>query len=63
MRADSVTYTDAEHVRAFSTWDLNGSWSGVKNLVLRAGVKNLFNWKPPAAITGGQYFQSGDAPG
>jgi iron complex outermembrane receptor protein len=62
VRADSVTYTDAQHVGAFSTWDLNGSYSGVKNLVLRAGVKNLFNRMPPAAITGGQYFQSGYDP-
>ena len=62
VRADSVTGTDAQHVGAFSTWDLNGSYSGVKNLVLRAGVKNLFNRMPPAAITGGQYFQSGYDP-
>ncbi|MDB5934292.1 MAG: hypothetical protein JWQ01_1636, partial [Massilia sp.] len=62
VRADSETGTDAQHVGAFSTWDLQGSYSGVKKLVLRAGVKNLFNRKPPAALTGGQYFQSGYDP-
>jgi iron complex outermembrane receptor protein len=62
VRADSVSGTDAQHVGAFSTWDLNGSYTGVKKLVLRAGVKNLFNRMPPAAITAGQYFQSGYDP-
>ena len=62
VRADSITGTDAQHVGAFSTWDLQGSYSGVKQLVLRAGVKNLFNRAPPAAITAGQYFQAGYDP-
>jgi iron complex outermembrane receptor protein len=62
VRADSATGTDAQRVGAFSTWDLNGSYSGVKNLVVRAGVKNLFNRMPPAAITAGQYFQAGYDP-
>ena len=62
VRADSISGTDAQHVGVFSTWDLQGSYSGVKQLVLRAGVKNLFNRTPPAAITAGQYFQSGYDP-
>jgi iron complex outermembrane receptor protein len=61
-RADSATGTDAQHIGAFSTWDLQGSYSGVKNLVVRAGVKNLFNREPPQAITAGQYFQAGYDP-
>ncbi|WP_295991773.1 TonB-dependent receptor [Rugamonas sp.] len=61
-RFDSATGTDAQHVGAFTTWDLQGSYSGVKNLTLRVGVKNLFNRAPPVAITAGQYFQSGYDP-
>jgi iron complex outermembrane receptor protein len=52
----------AQHVGAFSTWDLQGTYSGVKNLVLTAGVKNLFNRKPTEVITGGSYFQTGYDP-
>ena len=33
----------AQHVGAFSTWDLQGTYGGIKNLTLTAGVKNLFN--------------------
>ena len=61
-RADSATGTDAVHVGAFSTWDAQGAYSGFKNLQLRAGVKNLFNRKPPEVITLGNYFQGGYDP-
>ena len=61
-RADSETGTDPQHVGAFSTWDTQGSYTGIKNLTLRVGVKNLFNRLPPEAITLGQYFQSGYDP-
>jgi len=61
-RADSATGTDAVHVGAFSTWDAQASYSGFKNLQIRAGVKNLFNRKPPEAITLGNYFQGGYDP-
>ncbi|WLI87872.1 TonB-dependent receptor [Massilia sp. R2A-15] len=61
-RADSATGTDAQHVGAFSTWDLQGTFTGFKQLVVRGGVKNLFNRQPPAALTAGQYFQSGYDP-
>ena len=62
VRADSENGNDAQHVGAFSTWDLQGTFTGFKKLVVRAGVKNLFNRQPPAAITAGQYFQSGYDP-
>jgi iron complex outermembrane receptor protein len=52
----------AQHVGAFSTWDLQGNYSGIKNLVLTAGVKNLFNRKPTEVITAGYYFQTGYDP-
>ncbi len=61
-RADSPTGTDPVRVGAFSTWDAQASYGGVKRLTLRAGVKNLFNRKPPEAITLGTYFQSGYDP-
>ncbi|OIQ89681.1 colicin I receptor precursor [mine drainage metagenome] len=63
-RADcnACNATDALHVGAFSTWDVQGSYSGIKNLTMRAGLKNMFNRTPPQAITGYQYFQSGYDP-
>lgn len=60
-RADAVEPV-AQHVGAFSTWDLQGSYGGFPNLTLTAGVKNLFNRKPPEVITAGSYFQTGYDP-
>jgi iron complex outermembrane receptor protein len=60
FRADGVG--GPQHVGAFSTWDLQGSYSGIKNLTLTAGVKNLFNRKPADVITAGYYFQTGYDP-
>jgi iron complex outermembrane receptor protein len=34
-------------VKAYSLWDLSGSWSASKQLTLRAGVKNLLDTAPP----------------
>jgi len=50
------------HVGAFSTWDTQVAYSGIKNLTLRVGVKNLFNRTPPEVIGLGQYFQAGYDP-
>jgi iron complex outermembrane receptor protein len=50
------------HVDAFQTWDMQASYTGIKNLTLRLGMKNLLNKNPPVAITLGQYFQSGYDP-
>lgn len=52
----------AQHVGAFSTWDIQGSYAGIKNLTLTAGIKNLFNRKPTDVITAGSYFQAGYDP-
>jgi iron complex outermembrane receptor protein len=60
-RADAETPV-AQHVGAFSTWDLQGTYGGIRNLTLTAGVKNLFNRKPPEVITAGYYFQTGYDP-
>jgi len=46
-------------VGSFQTWDLQGTYTGVKNLTLRLGVKNLQDKNPPTAVTLGEYFQTG----
>lgn len=60
-RADADTPV-AQHVGAFSTWDIQATWGGIPHLTLTAGVKNLFNRKPPEVITNGSYFQGGYDP-
>jgi len=43
-------YLDSDgvnNVGAYSTWDLYGSWSPDKKLTITAGVKNLFDKRPP----------------
>jgi iron complex outermembrane receptor protein len=64
VRADCAVcdVTDTQHIGSFQTWDLQGSYTGIKGLTLRGGIKNLTNKKPPEAITLGQYFQSGYDP-
>jgi iron complex outermembrane recepter protein len=34
-------------VKAYSLWDLTGSWNVNKNLQLRAGILNLLDTQPP----------------
>jgi iron complex outermembrane receptor protein len=38
-------------VGSLSLWDLQGSYTGFKNLKLTLGVKNLFDRDPPASNT------------
>ncbi|MBE7522740.1 MAG: TonB-dependent receptor [Burkholderiales bacterium] len=40
-------------------WDLQVAWTGVKNLRVAAGVKNLFDEDPPIFIPVSNQFQSG----
>ena len=40
-------------------WDLQVAWTGVKNLRIAAGVKNLFDEDPPIFIPVSNQFQSG----
>jgi len=54
--------SEAQHVNAFETWDIQGAYTGYKNLIVRLGIKNMFNKNPPQAITLGQYFQTGYDP-
>ncbi|MBC7414843.1 MAG: TonB-dependent receptor [Herminiimonas sp.] len=49
-------------VGAFSTYDGQIAYTGVKNLKLSAGVRNLFDRNPPLAITNKATFQSGYDP-
>jgi len=39
---------DQRTVGSMSLWDLQGSWSGLKNFVFTLGVKNVFDTNPPA---------------
>ena len=50
------------HVSSFATYDLQGEYSGVKNLAFRLGLKNVFNRQPPTVTTNGTYFQTGYDP-
>ncbi len=46
------------------TYDLQTVYSGIKNLTLTLGVRNLFDEDPPYTNAGGQvYFQAGYDPG
>ena len=49
-------------VGAFATYDLQGEYSGFKNLSLRLGLKNVFDRQPPVVTTNGTYFQTGYDP-
>jgi len=43
----SGTIVAANKVKAYSLWDLSGSWDACKSFTLRAGVKNILNTSPP----------------
>jgi iron complex outermembrane recepter protein len=50
-------------VGAYETWDLQGTYSGVKNLKVTLGVKNVLNKIPPYTNIGGAaVFQAGYDP-
>ena len=50
-------------VGAYETYDIQGSYSGFKNLRLSLGIKDLFNRAPPYSNSGGQSsFQAGYDP-
>ena len=60
---DNQTDNDGNlrRVSSMSLWDLQGSYSGIKNLKFTLGVKNLWDTNPP--VTNQQYtFQSGYDP-
>ena len=61
-RADAEDAGDAVKHGSFQTWDLQGQYTGVKNVTLRVGARNIMNKLPPTAINLGQYFQTGYDP-
>jgi len=60
--ATDVECATPQHVGSLQTWDLQGAYSGIKNLVLRLGLKNMFDRKPPEITGLGLYFQTGYDP-
>ena len=60
---DHNDLNDNRHdVGAFSTYDGQIAYTGVKNLKLAAGVRNLFDRNPPLTIGNGASFQAGYDP-
>ncbi len=49
-------------IKSFATYDLQGQYTGVKNMTMRLGMKNVFNRQPPVVTTNGGYFQAGFDP-
>jgi iron complex outermembrane receptor protein len=45
-----VGQTPILNVGSYSTWDLYGTWSPNKSVSITAGVKNLFDTKPPTTV-------------
>ena len=39
--------TPPNEVDSYATWDLFGTWTGLKGLTITAGIKNLFDKDPP----------------
>ncbi len=60
--ADDPTTVPKVHIKAFQTFDLQGAFTGIKNMTLRLGVKNFTDRKPPVSIGNGEYFQVGYDP-
>jgi iron complex outermembrane receptor protein len=55
---DSASYPLNRKVSSYTTWDVLGTWNGIKGLELALGVKNLFDQDPPSSRTT-QNFQFG----
>jgi iron complex outermembrane receptor protein len=47
--------TTPRNVGSYETWDLQGSWMGLKSVKLTLGVKNLLDRDPPYTNAGGQF--------
>lgn len=50
------------NVGSFSTYDAQYAYTGMKNIKLEVGVKNIFDTPPPIIIGTGVYFQGGYDP-
>ena len=54
-------YDEKAHVKAYDLFDVQGQFRGIKGVTLTAGIRNLFDKKPP--VTNQQdYFQVGFDP-
>jgi iron complex outermembrane receptor protein len=58
---EPVTATTERDVGQYETWDLLVTYSGIKNLTVRGGVRNLLDRDPPYSRQN-QYFQVGYDP-
>ena len=57
-------YTDQNEidtVGSYSVFDLSGTWTGIKNLTVTAGINNLFDTNPPRSVQNNT-FQRGFDP-
>jgi iron complex outermembrane recepter protein len=53
-------YVQPNRVKAYSLWDLQGTWQASKALSLRLGVKNLFDTAPPFSNQAYHYLSGYD---
>jgi iron complex outermembrane receptor protein len=54
-------YGDTRNVSTYEITDIQGQYTGIKNLTITAGIKNLFNRLPPTTVQE-DYFQVGFDP-
>lgn len=60
----STVSGNTREVGTYDTYDVHGSYTGIKNLNLTLGVRNIFDRAPPYTNAGGQnFFQAGYDPG
>lgn len=53
---------DQHHVGSLTLYDAQVAYTGIKNLTLSAGMRNLFDKNPPISIGNGTQFQAGYDP-
>jgi iron complex outermembrane receptor protein len=57
---DTGTVIAPNRVKAYSIWDMSGSWSPSKQFTLRGGIKNLLDTAPPFSNQGYFYISGYD---
>jgi len=60
--ANNQIDNEPHHVDNFTTYDLQGQFTGFKNLRIALGVRNLFDKDPRLVIPTANYFQAGYDP-
>jgi len=55
-------FGNPHNVGSFSTYDAQYAYTGMKNIKVEVGVKNIFDTPPPLNIGNGVYFQTGYDP-